>query len=376
MKQFSLLIKPASSQCNSECEYCFYKNLAIYKNQKSTFMTRQVVETLIEKYLSTRQNQYIFSWQGGEPFLMGMDFYKDVVHLQQTLAGPGSVIGNGIQTNGYLIDETYAEFFSTNNFLVGISCDGPEQLHNKFRKIPDRTNAFRLVMDGIKMLQKHNVAFNTLTVVTSEHAGKGKMVYQFLKDIGSYYHQYIPCVEYDKSGKKLPWTIDGIHWGKFLIEIFQQWLIDNQQVSIRLFDSIILVLLDQPSGICQMEKNCCQYFVIEHNGDVFPCDFFVKNYTMLGNITIDAWEDLLNSEKYRSFGTRKSLWHPDCDRCQYLRFCAGDCQKHRIGKSKPGKLKSVLCEGWQLFYRESLPEFKRIAQSYRQNYFRSMSMEF
>ncbi|HOK80157.1 MAG TPA: anaerobic sulfatase maturase [bacterium] len=376
MKQFSLLIKPVSSQCNSDCDYCFYKNLTVYKNQQSTFMTRQVVEILIKKYLSTQQNQYIFSWQGGEPLLMGLDFYKDVIHLQQTLARPGSVIGNGIQTNGYLIDEMYADFFSTNNFLVGISCDGPEHLHNKFRKIPDGRNAFHLVMDGIKILQKHNVAFNTLTVVTSEHAGKGKLVYQFLKDIGSDYHQYIPCVEYDKNRKKLPWTIEGINWGKFLIEIFQQWLIDSQKISIRLFDSIILVLLGQPSGICQIERNCCQYFVVEHNGDVFPCDFFVRNDTLLGNITGNMWDDLLNSEKYRSFGTRKSLWHSDCDRCQYLKFCAGDCQKHRTGKGKSGRPKSVLCEGWQLFYKETLPEFKRIAQSYRQSYLRRMSIEF
>jgi len=339
-------------------------------------MTHQVLETLIAKYLSTQQNQYIFSWQGGEPLLLGLDFYKTVVQLQKTLAKAGSIIGNGIQTNGYLIDDAYAEFFSVSNFLVGISCDGPEQLHNTFRKIPDNSNAFNLVIKSIKTLQKHDVAFNTLTVVTSQHAGKGKLVYQFLKDTGSDYHQYIPCVEYDKNGKKLPWTIEGIEWGKFLIEIFQQWLLDSQKVSIRLFDSIILVLLGQKPGICQMEKNCCQYFVIEHNGDVFPCDFFVKNHTLLGNITNDTWENLLNSEKYRGFGARKSLWHSDCDRCYYLKFCAGDCQKHRIGKNKSERTKSVLCDGWKLFYKETLTEFKKLAQLYKQHYLTRMSIEF
>ncbi len=313
---------------------------------------------LIEKYLKTQQNQYIFSWQGGEPLLMGLDFYKSATNLQKLFAGPGSVIGNGIQTNGYLIDDEAAEFFSEKKFLVGISLDGPEELHNRFRHIPGGDNAFSKVLSAVRILQKHNVEFNTLTVVTSAHVKKGKTVYNFLKDIGSYYHQYIPCVEYDRNGKKLPWTIDGKQWGIFLCEIFQLWLNEKQRPSIRLFDSIISVLLGLPPGICQMEKNCCQYFVIEHNGDVYPCDFFVKDYTLLGNITKDDWQTLLDSEKYKRFGAQKTLWHSDCNRCEYLRFCAGDCQKHRL----PGT-KSVLCEGWKLFYKECLPEFKRLIKN-------------
>lgn len=359
MKQFSLLIKPASSDCNSNCIYCFYRGLPLYKG-RPTRMSFDVLSVLIKKYLATSQMQYIFSWQGGEPLLMGLDFYKGVINLQKNFAKPNSIIGNGIQTNGYLIDDETAEFFSQASFLVGISIDGPEELHNKFRIILDGSNAFNKVLSSIKILQKHNVEFNTLTVVTSAHTGKAKDVYRFLRDTGSYYHQYIPCVEYNKNGEKMPWTIEARQWGRFLCDIFEMWLGEQTKTSIRLFDSIINVLLGRQPGICQMEKNCCQYFVVEHNGDIFPCDFFVRDYTFLGNIMNDDWQIFLDSAKYKNFGAQKTMWHSDCNRCEYLKFCAGDCQKHRLPNHKYIRGKSVLCEGWKMFYKECLGEFKKI----------------
>lgn len=361
MKQFSLLIKPSSYECNSDCIYCFYKGLPLYRDKSNKRMSKEVVETLIRKYLETEQAQYIFSWQGGEPLLMGLEFFKNVISMQKKFASRSSIIGNGLQTNGYLMDEESAEFFSVANFLVGISIDGPEEIHNKFRIADGKENTFQMVMKAIKLLLKYNVEFNTLTVVTSAHSGKAREVYKFLVETGSFYHQYIPCVEYTADGKKLPWTIDGKQWGNFLCELFSVWLEDQQKVSIRLFDSILLILLGNHPGICQMAKNCCQYFVIEHNGDVFPCDFFVRDYTLIGNIMKDGWQELLNSEKYKKFGIKKSLWHSDCDRCEFLKFCAGDCLKHRISKNQSQRAKSVLCEGWKIFYKETLPEFRKIA---------------
>ncbi|MCM8815412.1 MAG: anaerobic sulfatase maturase [Candidatus Omnitrophica bacterium] len=366
MKQFPLLIKPTSSECNSDCLYCFYKNLSLYRENKLKRMSEETLRTLVEKYLKTEQAQYVFSWQGGEPLLMGLEFYKKVISFQVEFARQGSVIGNGIQSNGYLINDSWADFFSQAKFLVGISVDGPEELHNKFRIAPDGTNSFSLVMNAIKLLHKHNVTFNALTVVSSASAGKAKQIYQFLKGIGSDYHQYIPCVEYARGATRLPWTIDGKQWGHFLCDLFEIWINDSNRASIRLFDSIILVLLGRNPGICQMGTSCCQYFVIEHNGDVFPCDFFVRDSTLLGNIMSNDWQDFFDSKIYKNFGIKKSLWHPDCDRCQFVKFCAGDCQKHRISKIHLQKEKSVLCEGWKIFYKKTIPEFKKIA-----NYLRS-----
>lgn len=342
----------------------------MYREKKIKRMSLEVLERLIEKYLKTHQLQYVFSWQGGEPLLLGLDFYKKVVSLQKAFAQKGSVIGNGIQTNGYLIDEESSEFFSQARFLVGISIDGPEEIHNKYRVAPGNPDTFSVVVNAIKLLQKHDVAFNTLTVVTSYHSGRAKQVYQFIKEMGSDYHQYIPCVEYDTEGKKLPWTIDGKDWGNFLCELFEAWIQDTQRVSIRLFDSIILTLLGRPPGVCQMEKNCCQYFVIEHNGDVYPCDFFVRDYTLIGNIMENDWTEFFSSDIYKRFGAKKSLWHPECDRCQFIKFCAGDCLKHRIARKNSDRPKSVLCEGWKIFYKETLPEFKKIA-----DYLKSSSAE-
>ncbi|MCX7705165.1 MAG: anaerobic sulfatase maturase [bacterium] len=370
MKQFSLLIKPASSDCNSDCFYCFYKSLPLYRDTPHRRMSLQVLETLVEKYMKTHQSQYIFSWQGGEPLLMGLDFYKKAVDFQKRFASQGSVIGNGLQTNGYLVDEEWSGFLAETNFLIGISIDGPEEIHNRFRIIPGGENAFKKVLKAVKKLQNFDVAFNTLTVITSAHKGKAGEVYRFMIDIGSFYHQYIPCVEYDKKGKRLPWTIEGKEWGLFLCQLFNAWIKDGKRVSVRLFDSIILTLMNRPAGICQMGNNCCQYFVIEHNGDVFPCDFFVSDKTLLGNILKNEWSDLLNSGTYRNFGIKKSLWHPDCDRCEFLKLCAGDCQKHRISKNPSQREKSVLCEGWKIFYKETLSEFKKIA-----NYVKSTSAE-
>ncbi len=323
-------------------------------------MDENTLETLIRKYLSTQQYQYIFSWQGGEPMLMGFDFYKRVIKLQKEYASTGSVIGNGLQTNGLVIDESWAEFLSQSNFLVGISLDGPEYIHNKFRVFPGK-NAFEAVMKAIEILKRYNVEFNTLTVVSSAHKGKAKEVYWFLKEAGSNFHQYIPCVEYTTDGKRLPWTIEGKEWGNFLCELFEAWVSDSQRVSIRLFDSVLLKLLKHSPGVCQMEGNCCQYFVIEHNGDVFPCDFFVRSSLLLGNIMKDDWEDFFNSERYINFGLKKSKWHPGCDRCEFLNLCMGDCQKHRIKTKKVDRPKSVLCEGWKIFYSRTLNEFKKLA---------------
>ncbi|MCM8788356.1 MAG: anaerobic sulfatase maturase [Candidatus Omnitrophica bacterium] len=367
MKQFSLLIKPTSSECNSDCLYCFYKNLPLYRERNLKRMSQETLRTLVEKYLKTEQWQYIFSWQGGEPLLMGFEFYKKVISFQIEFAKQGSVIGNGIQTNAYLVNDSWAEFFSQAKFLVGISIDGPEELHNKFRSVAGGNNAFNMVMNAINLLERHNVKFNTLTVVNSASAGKAKQIYQFLKDIGSDYHQYIPCVEYTTNGKRLPWSIDGKEWGRFLCDLFEAWINDSHRASIRLFDSIILVLLGRNPGICQMETSCCQYFVIEHNGDVFPCDFFVRDNTLLGNITRDDWQDFFNSKIYKNFGIKKSLWHPECDRCQFIKLCAGDCQKHRVSKKHSQRVKSILCEGWKIFYKETMPEFKKIADYLRKS---------
>jgi uncharacterized protein len=211
------------------------------------------------------------------------------------------------------------------------------------------------------------VEYNILVLVSSANVDRAKEVYRYLVDMGEMYHQYIPCVEFDEKGGNLPYTISGAQWGDFLCEIFGQWLKgDTRRVSIRLFDSILTMLVDRYANVCSMDTNCCQYFVVEYNGDVYPCDFFVQKKLKLGNVMDDTWDNLLSSPLYMDFGKRKSRWNAQCRVCPWLRFCAGDCPKQRFYGIEEPKQLSHLCEGWQKFYETTLPEFEKLAQSIRE----------
>ena len=204
--------------------------------------------------------------------------------------------------------------------------------------------------------------FNILVLVNDFNYKHAAEIYDFLVENGFYYHQYIPCVEYDDNGKLEPYSINGGQWGTFLNELFKKWYPgDIYRVSIRLFDSILQYLVNGRSTICHMENKCSQYFVVEYNGDVYPCDFFVRKELLLGNIHTHSWEELLDSEKYIGFGKAKSGFGYFCNPCQYLDLCYGDCLKHRLFlPGNPSRL-STLCSGWKMFYNNALPAFKAIA---------------
>ena len=360
MKPFSLLIKPSSGDCNLSCEYCFYVNKGLYPEDKVHRMSKNVLEKLVQSYCSIEQTQYIFAWQGGEPSIMGLDFFKKVTDLQIKHAKPGSVISNGFQTNATLIDDNFAKHFAKYNFLVGVSLDGPPDIHNKYRKDKNNNGTFESVMKGIKCLQENKVEFNILILVNSFNVSEAKRVYGFLSENNFFYQQYIPCVEFDEHSKLQSFSITGQQWGKFLIDLFNEWLNDDtDRVYIRNFYEILHVLLHREPSVCYMQHNCCQYFVVEYNGDVYPCDFFVGNKYKLGNIMTDSWEKILQSSTYKKFGNQKSMWNIKCKTCEFLSFCAGDCLKFRLydNNSNPQQL-SWLCEGWSMFYKYALPKFR------------------
>ncbi len=366
MKPFSLLIKPASADCNLRCEYCFYIDHLENGNDKPR-MTDETLEVMIKKYMKTDQNkQYAFGWQGGEPTLMGLDFFKKVVEFQLKYAQPGSSISNGIQTNATLITEEIAKFFGEYKFLVGVSLDGPEYLHDYYRKTLGQKPTHALVMRGIEHLKQNGIEFNILSLINNKTVKKAKEIYHYHRDNGFLFHQYIPCVEFDKSGQLKPYSITGKDWGIFLTELFNEWIKqDVNKVSIRLFDSIMEYLVYGRYNVCYMQDNCVQYFVVEHDGGVYPCDFFVQDNLLLGNINNNSWEELFNSKIYQSFGIQKSNWNEECNLCPYLRLCHGDCQKFRYGApTSPNRL-SNLCQGWKMFYTKTLPRFKSIADKFK-----------
>ena len=348
MQPFSLLVKPSSADCNLCCEYCFYlERSTLYPESKRHRMPDKVLVQMISSYMKTEQKQYAFGWQGGEPTLMGVDFFRRVTELQQKYGRSGALVANGLQTNATLIDKEFAKHLAKYKFLVGVSLDGSENIHNRYRITADGHESYTDVLRGIEHLKQNNVEFNILTLVTSANVKKAKEVYSFLCDMGFFYHQYIPCVEFDDKGHPMPFSINGEEWGDFLCEIFDEWIReDTRKVSVRLFDSILTLIVDGVYNVCHMGDNCCQYFVVEHNGDIYPCDFFVESNKKLGNIMNDSWEELQNSPKYIEFGRKKALWNEGCNHCEYLKYCSGDCLKHRLYKRDNSKDLSLLCKGW------------------------------
>ena len=367
MKPFSLLIKPASADCNMNCHYCFYlEKSSLYPDQKVHRMSEATLEKMISSYIETEQPCYTFGWQGGEPTLMGLDFFKSVVKMQQKYGRPGSMVTNGLQTNASLIDEPFAKHLAEYKFLLGVSLDGPEHIHDHYRKLQGGQGTFGRVMKGIDILRENNVEFNILVLVNDFNVSKAKEIYKFLVENGFYFHQYIPCIEFDNEGRLEPFSINGEQWGNLLIELFNQWHPgDIHKVSIRFFDSVLNYLVQGRSTICHMENNCNQYFVVEHNGDIYPCDFFVREDLRLGNIDRSSWDELLESGIYRDFGSAKKECSFICRSCKYLDLCHGDCLKHRAFPPDNEKKLSTLCSGWKMFYQRSLPVFKNIASNIR-----------
>ncbi len=366
MPAFSLLVKPSSADCNVHCTYCFYlEKKELYPVSHPRRMSTEVLERMVAAYMRTAQPAYSFSWQGGEPTLMGQGFFRKVNEFQEKYGRRGATVGNSLQTNGILMSDELARHLGRYNFLVGISLDGPQDVHDQYRLTDGGRGTHRQVLRGIEVLERNRVEYNVLTLVSSANVHRAREVYRYLRDeLNVKYHQYIPCVEFDAGGNVLPYAITGEQWGSFLLDIFDEWHGgDEERVSIRLFDSILTMLVDGYANTCVMGRNCRRYFVVEHNGDVYPCDFFVESKRLLGNVMRDPFEDMWNSRAFRDFGRAKRHWNQACAGCPYLTLCGGDCQKMRYTTSSedPAAL-SWLCEGWKAFYGSTLPEFERLTQ--------------
>lgn len=364
-RPFSLLVKPASADCNLRCRYCFYlDHCDFYPDSRHHRMSEETLEQMVRTYMKTPQPQYSFGWQGGEPTLMGLDFFRKAVEFQQRHGSSGASVGNGLQTNGTLITDEMARFFAHYHFLAGVSLDGPEDIHDKYRLTIDDRGSHADVLRGLERLRTHGVEFNILTLVSESNVKQARRVYEYLCDRDFLFHQYIPCVEPAPEGGVLPFSISGEQWGEFMCTIFDLWYDgDTRRVSVRLFDSILALLLDGIRNVCHFGANCCQYFVVEHNGDIYPCDFFVETPLYLGNIHQTSWADLQRSPAYRQFGALKRKWHPDCAECEFGWICRGDCLKNRLWTSGADpRGMSHLCQGWKMFFAHTLSRFKQLAK--------------
>lgn len=330
-------------------------------------MSDAVLEQLIKGYMATKQPTYSIGWQGGEPTLMGLDFFRKVTHFQEKYGRAGAVVGNGLQTNVTLITDEMAEHFSKYHFLLGCSLDGPASVHDRYRHTLRGKPTHTDVLRGIETLKRNSVEFNILTLVSQSNVHRAREIYGYMVDQGFFYHQYIPCVEFDENGELLPFSINGKEWGGFMCEIFDEWYSkDVYRVSIRHFDSILFKMVEGSINVCNLGRNCCQYFVVEYNGDIYPCDFFVEESLRLGNVMDTSWKEVLSSKTYNKFGAQKAQWNKECQACDCLDLCSGDCLKHRIYAGNPPQNLSRLCEGWKQFIRHARSRFEYLAQEIRE----------
>ncbi|MHC4680244.1 MAG: anaerobic sulfatase maturase [Planctomycetota bacterium] len=329
MQPFTLLIKPSGSECNVDCVYCFYKCRAPEVGRGRQRMSEQVLEKLVKDYMQLRFALAGFAWQGGEPTLMGLDFYKKAVELQKKYGVSGQEVGNSLQTNALLLNEKWCRFLHESKFLVGVSIDGPKQFHDAYRLDHSGGGTFDRVMRAIENCKQYEVEFNTLTLINAKNVTHPEDVFDFLIELGVKFLQFIPCVELDQAtGQIADFSITPEQYGEFLCRLFDRWYEHGpRKVSIRDFDSILSYYVTGRHTICTFDRQCSQYVVIEHTGDAFCCDFFVEPKWRLGNIFETPIDKLAASRVKKAFARAKKNLCDKCLLCRHLAICRGGCMK-------------------------------------------------
>lgn len=356
----SILIKPASAVCNLDCAYCFYldREADPYKELPARRMTDETLERLVDSYLFYSYPNSTFAFQGGEPTLAGLPFFEKLVSLQQHYGRNGQNVSNSLQTNATLINDDWCRLFREYNFLLGVSLDGPQEIHDLYRFNKEGRGTWKRVMEGVETLKKNNVEFNILCVLNNANVRKPKELYRFFRGLGIENVQYIPLAEFDKDGKPLPFTISAEEYGQFLVETFDLWWPERRKVRVRFFDNLAESLAGLKPGSCTLHELCDSYVVVEYNGDVYPCDFFVEKDWKLGNINLDSWAEIARKQKRYSFATKKTLAHPECQRCEFKSICHGGCPKFRHGPRHQFEDLDYFCSAYKMIFKHSVGPLK------------------
>ncbi|HCF96292.1 MAG TPA: anaerobic sulfatase maturase [Verrucomicrobia bacterium] len=383
--QFHVMAKPSGAICNLNCEYCFYLDKESLFGRGARFrMSDEVLEAYVRQHLEAQRGpEVLFAWQGGEPTLMGLDFFEKAVALQRRY-GTGRVIRNSFQTNGVLLDDDWGAFFKRESFLVGLSIDGPKALHDLYRVDKRGAPTFDRVYRGLEVLKRHGVDFNTLTVVHRESAKQPLEVYQFLKETGSGFMQFIPLVERKPSAESIlrgldhapppgdgtgevevtEWSVDPDDYGSFLTTIFDEWVRhDVGKVFVQLFDVSLGIWLGNPSGLCLFRETCGDAVALEHDGSVFSCDHFAYPAYRLGNLLEENLGDMVRGPRQRAFGAAKADKLPAyCRSCEVRFACNGECPKNRFIRTPDGEPGlNYLCKAYKRFFHHVNPAMRGMA---------------
>ncbi len=387
-RSFSVMVKTAGPVCNLDCDYCYYlEKDALYPGKKfnlSSFrMNEEVLEKFIRDFITSQPQQTIeFVWHGGEPTLLGIEYFRKAITLQKKYAGEKEIL-NSFQTNGTLITDEWAEFLAENHFLCGLSIDGPKKFHDNHRRFPNGQGSWEKVVECARLFRKHGVEFNTMSVVNASNSKEPATVYEFLKSIGSRFMQFTPIAErialdpanplsivdnrYNKATAVMEENVSATDWGNFLCRIFDIWVKnDVGTYFVNYFDNTLAAYAGQYPSLCSMAPYCGCSLAVEHNGDVYTCDHFVFEDYKLGNIFEKNIAEMAKSDQQLFFEQRKQdTLSRQCRNCPFIKACGGDCPKNRFVKNEDGESVSCLCEGFRMFFNHTRKHFEFMANELR-----------
>ncbi len=371
---YHIMVKPIGGICNLQCAYCYYlPTVDMYRSQpghSSDFrMSLETYELFARQYLDRPIEQISFAWQGGEPTLMGTEWFSQAIEIQKKYARAEQVVENSLQTNGTLLDDAWCEFFRKHGFLIGLSVDGPASYHDKYRRTPDGEPSHEKVERGLKLLLKHGVEFNSLVVISQANVRDPDGVYRFLTNHGLRHVQLIPLLEYDRQTfEPIPQAITGEQYGQFLCRIFDLWFENNiGSIFVQIIEQTLAAHFGVSPSLCVHMPTCGRALILEHNGDLYACDHFPFPTDLRGNIHDQPLHEMVNSPEQREFGRNKQTQLTQmCRECPYLPACNGGCCKHRVVavEGEPHR-HNWFCEGYRMFFEHSFEKMAAIATALR-----------
>ncbi|UOF88756.1 anaerobic sulfatase maturase [Fodinisporobacter ferrooxydans] len=363
--------KTVSEDCNLACDYCYYSRVGGKIGPKVKRIDSRILEKFIKEYMSYSRGAVSFAWQGGEPLLAGLDFFEEVVHLQAKYAQPHTIISNAIQTNATLMNEDWARFLRKYNFLVGVSLDGPKEVHDARRVTRSGAGSFDRVMQGVRHLRDAKVDFNILTVIHENNIRHAKELMEFYVKEDFDYVQFIPCMDFraQETNKSPNYLISPEDYGQFLCDTFDIWYNDgNPTMSVRFFDNMLSVYLHQEAELCIHRKTCPQTLILEQNGDAYPCDFFISDDYKLGNVGTDSLKDILSNLIYESFHSKKPNLPDKCKSCDFLHLCHGGCPRNRSWNIVDDTVEAdYFCDSYYRIYSYAHERMLKLAEKIKAN---------
>ena len=365
MKNLNLLIKPASSSCNLRCRYCFYYDVADNREVKNYgIMNNDTLENMVKKVFDDVEYSANFAFQGGEPTMAGIEFFEKFHKLVEKYNTKKIIVNFSLQTNGTLLNKKWLELFKKHNYLIGLSLDGNKEMHDTFRIDAKGEGTFSRVLKAAKMMKKADVEFNILCVVNKLIAQNGKLVYNFFRNNGFRYYQFIPCLDSLSCSEEKDYTLTAEDYGKFLDETFNLWyedIMSDKRISVRHFDNYTKIILGEEPEACDMVGHCNMNAVLESDGSMYPCDFYVLDEFKVGNINESTFEELFKSEAEMRFLRTSLVVDEKCKVCRYFKICRGGCRRHKELTAE-GNYENRFCESYKYFFEKNIDKMVKVAE--------------